>query len=552
MLSDRLRAHWPELVAVVAATAWYFYLGYGLTLDPRHIEWMLWGDWVQPLWSFSFYRNAPWMLPLGALPNWIHPFGSSVGFADSNPGLAAVFKVFSPLMPQNFQFSGMWFLLCYTAQACFGARIVALLGAGPIERALGGTLFALTPILPMRHHHIVLSGIFFVTGSLYFALRPSATRAEALRSLIAPLGMLFWASTTNGYHSIMVLGLYAALCARLSVCDRLISARDAGLALACGLALTFFAYWLVGYLGYQRTLLQAEGFGDFSSDLASLINPLDWSRFFPGMAMRGRQWEGAAYLGVGVLALLMLRVVLWLRAPQPALAQMKRFWPVAAAILVMWFYSLSSHVTLFGEDLFSLSWIYDRLPQLTHIFRSSGRFIWALHVALIGAAASAVLAFESRRLRAALLLAAVLLQAVELKADNVHFADAKLALNAHPAWAASAPHYRHLKLMPVRIQWICPDYREEMVSRFAYEAYRRKWSYNSGLLGRNPEGIRDACSRGLEGPLDAQTVYVVDRQLLPAFKAAGATCGMIDGFRVCVDSKRATPLRDAIAHTRLF
>ncbi|HTU63277.1 MAG TPA: DUF6311 domain-containing protein, partial [Polyangiales bacterium] len=525
--------------------------GYGLTLDPRHIEWMLWGDWVQPLWSFSFYRNAPWMLPLGALPNWIHPFGSSVGFADSNPGLSAVFKIFSPLMPEKFQFSGLWFLLCYTAQAYFGARIVALLGGRPIERALGGLLFALTPVLPMRHHHIVLSGVFFVSGMLYFALRPSTTRAAALRSLIAPLVMVFWASTTNGYHSIMVLGLYTALCLRLAFCDRLISTLEAGLALASGLTVTFFAYWLVGYLGYQRTLLQAEGFGDFSADLLSLINPLDWSRFFPGMPMQGRQWEGAAYLGVGVLALLLLRVVLWGREPERLLAQLKRYWPVVAAILVMSFYSLSSRVTLRGEEVLSLGWLYDRLPQLTNIFRSSGRFIWTLHMALIGAGISAVLALKNPRLRVALLLAAVLLQATELKADNVHFSDAKLMLNKDPVWAASAAHYRHLKLLPIRIQWICPDYREPMVSRFAYEAFRRKWSYNSGLLGRNPERIRDACSRGLEGPVDPQTIYVVQAYLVPAFQAAHATCGTIDSFTVCVDGKRATPMRAALERAPL-
>jgi hypothetical protein len=146
---------------------------------------------------------------------------------------------------------------------------------------------------------------------------------------------------------------------------------------------------------------------------------------------------------------------------------------------------------------------------------------------------------------------ALLLQVTELKADNVHFADAKLALNQDPAWAASASHYQHLKLLPARIQWICPDYREDMVSRFAYEAFRRKWTYNSGLLGRNPEGIREACLRGLQGPVDAQTIYVVDLNLLPAFRAARATCGVLDGFLVCVDGQRATPLRAALERSPL-
>jgi Family of unknown function (DUF6311) len=535
------------LVAIAAAVAWYFYLGYGNTLDPRNIDWMLWGDWVTPLWSFSFYRNAEWMLPLGALPNLIYPFGSSVGFADANPGLAALFKLFSPWLPLKFQFSGFWFLLCYVLQAYFGTRIAALFTNSQIERALGGILFALTPVLPMRSHHVVLSGVFLVTGMLYFALRPCAERSLVPRALGAGLGMVFWASSTNGYFSVMVLALYWALCARLVVCDRVLSPRDGVLAAAAGLALTLATYWLVGYLGYQRTLLQVEGFGEFSSDLASLFNPGEWSRFFHGMPARPRQWEGAAYLGLGVLLLVLLRVALWLRAPGAALVQLKPIWPVALVVLLLWVYAWSSHVTFLGEEVLSLEALYARMPEVTSIFRSSGRFIWAFHMALIAAGVSGALALSSRPLRAGLLLTAVLLQASELKADKVHFSDATLAINSDPAWAASAEDYRHLALLPVRIQWICGGYDEAMVSRFAFEAYRRRWTYNSGLLGRNPEQIPAQCSRGLDAKgVDDQTIYVVEPGLLPQFRAAHATCGWIDSFLVCVSGKRSTALSQAL------
>ena len=43
--------------------------------------------------------------------------------------------------------------------------------------------------------------------------------------------------------------------------------------------------------------LAIEGFGQFSADLLTFVNPLQWSRFFPAIAMGPRQYEGFAYLG---------------------------------------------------------------------------------------------------------------------------------------------------------------------------------------------------------------------------------------------------------------
>jgi hypothetical protein len=543
---ERIRAYSAELLAVAAAAAWFWYLGYGVTLDPRDIEWMLWGDWVTPLWSFSFFRNADWAWPLGALPNYFYPFGTSVGFADGNPLVSSLFRLFSPWLPLHFQWAGMWFLLCFVLQAYFGVRFTALWSKSQIERALGGILFALTPVLPMRSHHVVLSGVFLITGSLYFAVKPCADRKGVWRSLALALALVFWASGSNGYHSIMVFALYVALCVRLRACDRLLSTREAGLAILAGLAVLFATYFLVGWLGYQKNDLKAEGFGWFSSDLSTLFNPLDWSRFLDGYPIHPRQWEGAAYLGLGVLALLGLRLALASRAPGVALRQLRSHWPVCAVLVLMTAYALSSRVTLFGVQVLSLESLYARLSKITDIFRSSGRFIWALHMALIAVGVSAALSFSSRWRRIALLLVAVLVQASELKASNIHFAAARLTVLPHPAWAASAKDYRHLAILPAQIQWVCP-YNEQLVNMLSYEAYRRKWTFNSGVFGRGPTNIQALCSKGLpaEG-LDAHTIYVIPLNLLPQLQSAGAACGAVDGLLVCVSAARPSPLRAAL------
>src|SRR5262245_3823950 len=110
-LAARLERNGAALVAGMLAVGWYFYLGYGATLNPSHIAWMYRSDWAAYLWGFEFFRNSAWHFPLGSTPELFYPFGTSVGFTDANPWLGVVFKLLSPLLPVDFQYSGLWFLL---------------------------------------------------------------------------------------------------------------------------------------------------------------------------------------------------------------------------------------------------------------------------------------------------------------------------------------------------------------------------------------------------------------------------------------------------------
>src|SRR5690349_6514809 len=96
--------HHAALGASALALAWFFYLGYGATVPPTHITWLLRHDWAAYLWGASFFRNSAWAFPLGNTPELFYPFGTSVGFTDANPWLALALKPFSGLLPLNFQY----------------------------------------------------------------------------------------------------------------------------------------------------------------------------------------------------------------------------------------------------------------------------------------------------------------------------------------------------------------------------------------------------------------------------------------------------------------
>jgi hypothetical protein len=535
-----------ELLAGAFAIGWFFYLGYGATLAPTNIAWMLRGDWAAYLWGFAFYRNAEWLWPVGNTPNLFFPFGTSTGLTDANPWVSLLFKALSPVLPERFQFSGMWYLLCFVLLAVMGARIAASLSEDKWLRALSGALLVVSPLLPSRNGHIALCAFFFVAAGVHLNLAPARTRGDALRLARHACLWLAWAAGTHGYLSAMLLALSIAAAVRLAAIERVLRAREAALAVAGFVAIVLGVYWLFGFIGGPPTA-PGGGFGRFSSDLSAFINPMGWSRFVPAIRVRPTQGEGFAYLGLGVLGLLAVRVALSARAPASVAHALRRHWPLLVAVFAMWLYALSHRVSLRGEGVLYLGELYAPFKNVTGIFRSSGRFAWPLYIVLVAVAVSAAARFKDARIGRAVLLVAVLLQASELKASRLDFHEVALRPLKHPAWAASAASYEHLALAPLHLLWTCP-YDPKLVNRLAYEAYRRRWTFNSGNFGRKPPDAKQLC----DAPIvpDRSTIYVPARRHQRQLERAGFSCGPLDGLTVCVASDRPSPLLAALRAPR--
>ena len=538
--ANAAREHGAGAAACALALAWFFRLGYGATLPPGRIEWLLRGDWAANFWGFCFFRNAPWSLPLGATPHLLWPFGTSLGFTDAVPWLALAFKPWSAWLPLDFQPYGLWLLLCFALQGWFGARLCAALTADPVQQALGGALFALTPVLPARNGHLALCALFFVTAGVGLCLRPLPSRRHAWRSFAGACGLLIWAAGTHGYLSAMLLALVLAYCVRAAWCERAVSSLELVLMAALALGVSVVTYWLFGYVGWKQ-VASAGGFGEFAADLSALVNPQRWSRWVRKLPFERRQAEGFAYLGCGVIALVVLRVGLWLRAPRASARAALRYWPLLAVVLPMAIYALSWDVRLLGKPVADLSEQYAPLATLTGVFRSSGRFMWPLHVALIAAAVSGCTALRIRALARVLLLAALALQASELKRKRLDFHAVELHRLRAPAWATLEHDYQHLELVPMQLKWVC-RYEGDLINRTSYEAYRRKLTFNSGNAGRKEQALITRCRRKPKRTVavDSHTVYV----LHPAYRRffVDAVCGWLDGLVVCASNQRETAL----------
>ena len=145
-----------------------------LVLNPQNIAWLGGGfDPTQHYLGWAFFRNSTWSFPLGLNPDFGMDISSSIVYSDSIPLLAFIFKPFALLLPNSFQYFGIWLLLCFILQGYFAWRLVALLKISPIASLAASLLFIFSPPLFWRIGlHAALVGHWLILAALYLNFRP--------------------------------------------------------------------------------------------------------------------------------------------------------------------------------------------------------------------------------------------------------------------------------------------------------------------------------------------------------------------------------------------
>ncbi|PTL79426.1 DUF6311 domain-containing protein [Vitiosangium sp. GDMCC 1.1324] len=559
-----------EYVAAVLAGAfgvfWFLQSHGDRSLNPRNVDWLMVGDWSTHLIGWLFFRNEPLRFPLGAVPGLAHPLGTTVGFTDSTPLVALLLRPFAGVLPFPFQYVGLWFVLCFFLQGFVGSRLTALFTSHRVAQLLGGVLFAIAPVLLWRMGHDSLCAHWLVLGLFWVGLRdwpdaPAARRAVALTFLLVGLS-----ATIHPYLSAMTLVLGVAVLVRLRWVDGTLSWRGLGLSVGGLVALLLALFWLFGYLG-TGTPSGIEGFGYLSSDLLTFVNPMGWSRLLPTWPTDRVQHEGFGYLGAGVLLLLGLGVgsALWGRwmGRSEWAPQWKRGVPLAVCCLLLAVYALSARITFQGRLVMDLQALYQPAMRFVEPFRSSGRFIWPLHYALLTGALAIVLGSWRRQpwVGIGLLALAVGVQVFDLSEALVRPRFQSQAWNGlrSPDWRRMKDDYRHLVLFPPQLHdgngrgCPYPGNGAPFSPMFAYQAASLGMTFNSAYLARvDPVAAQAYCTalqqEAERGQIQPDTVYVVHRSYLEPFlrHPESVVCGVLDGHAVCVSSAKESAFRQVL------
>jgi hypothetical protein len=519
-------------------------------LDPTRLGWLLRDDFSQHLLGWLFFRNAPLGLPLGAIPGYVHPLGTTLGYTDSLPWVGLLLRPFSGLLPVNFQYIGPWLCLCLVLQGAVGAWVARRLGARVAHQWLIGALLVLSPTLlaRMSMSHDALCAHWLIVLLVGLHLIPQRDARDARRALQGGLALCVLAAGIHPVIAVMVLALAVSLCVRTAL-EGHGGWRGPALAAVANVVAVLVLFHGFGYFGMTGPLA-AVGFGDYSADLGTFLNPsgyqdLRWSRFLPSLPRQGGQYEGFGYLGVGGLFALGAALVLVGRRARDVGRLWRRWAPVALVAVGLAFFALSWRVTWMGEQVADLSALYRPALRWVEAFRSSGRFVWPLYYLVLLGSALALLRLPRPATAPVLLALALVLQGLDVNLGGGRQAHQGAPWNSRPSDALreAARGRKHLVLYP-------PQSHDGSgrgcragpmdFHRWAYRAYRLGLTFNSGYVARLDDARAQAYCLGLDadvqaGRLDPETVYLSIPERLGQFRAIpGTRCSEEEGLWMCV------------------
>lgn len=81
-------------------------------------------DLTQHYYGWMFFRDAKWTFPIGMFQTLSYPNYASIIFTDSIPLFAIFFKLLSSILPETFQYFGIYGMICYILQGVFAFTLL--------------------------------------------------------------------------------------------------------------------------------------------------------------------------------------------------------------------------------------------------------------------------------------------------------------------------------------------------------------------------------------------------------------------------------------------
>lgn len=481
-------------------------------LDPQNIAWLEQGDPATHYLGWQYFRHAPWTFPLGLNPFYGLELGSSIIFSDSNPLLALLFKPFNAWLPATFQYFGLWLLACFVLQAWFGWKLLGLMTGNPLIRLLGSGLLVFSPPMFLRMGgHLSLSGHFLILAALYLALLPSLYRRRlAWGALLAVTAMV------HAYLLAMVALIWVADLLGKTFSQQL-TRRQGLLEGVLLFAVVSVCCWQAGYFAIADGT-QSGGFGLYRMNLLSPLDPAGWSFILPDLPKASGDYEGFNYAGLGVLLLVPLALIAWLRNRQPLKDELRiRLW-LLLALIGLSLFALSNQIGV-GAHTFSYP-----LPKiagnLANVFRASGRMFWPVLYALILMVMFLLVRGYRPRIVVAVLALALTIQIVDTRNGWMGLRNSKMMTPSaewatpmrDPFWANAAAHYPNVRsLMPQN-----QSERWQVIADFAAtHGLKTDAVYLGRMSSKALEQARQKAQHMLEsGQYDTDSLYILDDTVL--------------------------------------
>ncbi len=125
---EKAKKHQTLLLTILAGLigAIIFIAIYGIIpLDVTNATWIpLDEDLTQHYFGWEFFRNSGWTFPIGMFDKLSYPNYQTIILTDCIPLFAIFFKTISFILPETFQYLGIFGLMCYVLQGVFSFTLL--------------------------------------------------------------------------------------------------------------------------------------------------------------------------------------------------------------------------------------------------------------------------------------------------------------------------------------------------------------------------------------------------------------------------------------------
>lgn len=482
----------------------------------------------------AFFRNSEWSFPIGLNPTYGLELGNAILFSDSNPLLAFLFKPFASLLPEPFQYSGIWLLTCFVLQAWFGWKLAGLISESMLIRVFSTGLFVFAPPMIWRLPvHLSLGGHFFILAALYLAFHPRLERRRlAWASLLATTALV------HAYLLAMVALLWLADLLGKSI-QRKLPIRRGTLEFAVILSVIFIVCWQAGYFSVGSGTSKS-GFGYYRMNLLSIVDASGWSYVLRDIPESPGDYEGFNFLGLGVIFLFVWAIPVALTGNTGFLETICRFPVLLVALAGLLVFAISNKVA-FADHALAYP-LPDTMVAFADAFRSSGRMFWPVFYTIIFVVIFLLVRGNNTRIAVYLLGFALIIQLVDTSAAWKGIRE-KLMTEPKATWVTPLvdPFWEKAGAQYKKVRWIPPGNKLPKWLPIAAYAGTHGLATDAVYLARVGtlalEQARRMASDALKfGRYEADSLYIFDessfRQAAVSVDSTTDVLARVDGFNI--------------------
>lgn len=513
--------------------------------NPSNISWLFEArnDWASHHLGWCFFRDTAWQFPLGTVDSYNYPIGTNIGYTDSIPLFAIFFKTISFLLPDNFQYLGIWLFLCQFLNGYYSFKIFQYFKFSKIISFLFVIVILLNPVFLLRQLHPALCAQWLIIGSIYLYLSTNRI-TNYKKSIKHHLLLLFLSCFITPYLTVVVFGFFAIFIFKLLFYDKAINLINSLVYFLISSFIVFSSWVVIGLINFVKHVdNDSTGFyGLYKFNLNGLYNPLSFSEFLPNQKIiSGYQQDAFAYLGFGMILIIILSLVFSIKifVKKRKIFFCKKLTPLLIFCFLLTIFATTNTISFNDKNLFTIP-IPDKILYLGDVFRASGRFFWSVYYLIIFYFIYIFnkIPFNDKIKTASIVLLVVLqlydIQSVFHKKENLS-GDYKPNLNIE-FWNNITSNFKNIiTVMPFNNDLVSfQDYQE-----IAFLASKNHASVSNGNLARNNGDAMRSYTNELvndivESRFSLDNLYITNKENLkyfgPAYKKGLVNIINSDGY----------------------